>query len=338
MQKNKSMKINNTFKLIIAIVVAELAGIIGSVFTTPSIAGWYAGIVKPAINPPAWVFGPVWTTLFALMGIAAFLVWRKGLDRRDVKIALGIFIGQLVLNTLWSIIFFGLHSPGGAFIEIIFLWFAILATIIAFAKISRPAAWLLVPYILWVSFAGYLNYSIWRLNSPTDLGQVACTQEAKLCPDGSYVGRTGPKCEFTACPSNDLWKTTTSNGVTFQYPEILLTEYINAVDWPPQVQVLNEAFTCTEAGSETARAGQTIKRMVDDRIYCVTKESEGAAGSIYTNYAYAFPKDRKTIIFTFSLRAVQCANYDDPQKIACENERSAFDLDSTVNRMARSIK
>ena len=158
------MKINNTFKLIIAIVVSELAGIIGSVFTTPSIAGWYSTLARPVLNPPAWVFGPVWTTLFALMGIAAFLVWKKGLDRKDVKIALGIFIGQLVLNTLWSIIFFGLHSPAGAFVEIIFLWLAILATIIAFAKISKPAAWLLVPYILWVSFASYLNLMIWILN------------------------------------------------------------------------------------------------------------------------------------------------------------------------------
>ncbi len=339
---------NNTLKLIVAIVVSELAGIIGSVFTTPSIAGWYAGIVKPVLNPPAWVFGPVWTTLFALMGIAAFLVWKKGLDRKDVKIALSIFIGQLVLNTLWSIIFFGLHSPGGALIEIMFLWLAILATIIAFAKISKPAACLLLPYIIWVSFAGYLNYSIWQLNPSADSGQVACTQEAKLCPDGSYVGRTGPKCEFSACPgeNNDLWKTATSDGITFQYPETLLTEYTHTVDWPPQVQVLNEPFSCAEAGSEIARAGQTVKRMVDNRTYCVTKKSEGVAGSIYTNYAYAFPlystgstqADRKTIIFTFSLRAVQCANYDDPQKTACENERSAFDLDSTVDRMARSIK
>jgi tryptophan-rich sensory protein len=158
------MKINNISKLIIAIMISEFAGIIGSVFTAPSITGWYAGIIKPDLNPPAWVFGPVWTTLFALMGIAAFLVWKKGLDRRDVKIALGIFIGQLVLNTLWSIIFFGFKSPGVAFVEIIFLWLAILATIIAFAKISKPAAWLLVPYILWVSFAAYLNYSIYALN------------------------------------------------------------------------------------------------------------------------------------------------------------------------------
>ncbi len=158
------MKINNISKLIIAIVISELAGIIGSVFTVPSIAGWYAGIIKPSLNPPAWIFGPVWTTLFALMGIAAFLIWQKGLERRDVKIALGIFIGQLILNTLWSIIFFGLHNPGAAFIEIIFLWLSIITTIIAFAKISKPAAWFLVPYILWVSFAGYLNYSIWMLN------------------------------------------------------------------------------------------------------------------------------------------------------------------------------
>jgi len=158
------MKINNASKLIIAIIVSELAGIIGSVFTTPSIADWYAGIVKPTLNPPSWVFGPVWTTLFALMGISAFLIWKTGLSRQDVKITLGIFMGQLVLNTLWSIIFFGLHSPGGALIEIVLLWLAILATIISFAKISKPAAWLLLPYILWVSFAMYLNYAIWVLN------------------------------------------------------------------------------------------------------------------------------------------------------------------------------
>jgi benzodiazapine receptor len=158
------MKINNAFKLIIAIAFSELAGIIGSVFTMPSISGWYADLAKPALNPPNWVFGPVWTTLFALMGIAAFLVWRKGLKRKGAKIALGIFIIQLALNTLWSVIFFGLHSPGGAFVEIIFLWIAIVLTIIAFSKISKAAAWLLVPYIIWVSFAMYLNFSIWALN------------------------------------------------------------------------------------------------------------------------------------------------------------------------------
>ncbi len=154
----------NSYKLIIAIIGSELAGIIGSVFTTPSITGWYQTLNKPEIAPPNWVFGPVWTTLFALMGIAAFLVWKRGWDRREVKIALSIFIGQLVLNTLWSIIFFALRSPGAALVELIFLWLAILATMIAFGKISRAAAWLLLPYIMWVSFAGYLNYLIWSLN------------------------------------------------------------------------------------------------------------------------------------------------------------------------------
>ena len=158
------MKINNTLKLIIAVALSELAGIIGSVFTIPSISTWYATLVRPALNPPAWVFGPVWTVLYTLMGVAAFLVWKKGLEHRDVKIALGIFLGQLVLNTLWSIIFFGLHNPGAAFVEIIFLWLAIFATIVAFARISKPAAWLLVPYLAWVSFAVYLNYAIWILN------------------------------------------------------------------------------------------------------------------------------------------------------------------------------
>lgn len=152
------------YKLIISLLVPQLAGGIGSIFTVGSVNDWYPVLVKPALNPPAWVFGPVWTALFALMGIAAFLVWKKGLERRDVKIALGIFVFQLALNTLWSIIFFGLHSPGGALIEIVFLWLAILATIIAFAKISKPAAWLLAPYILWVSFAAYLNWSIWMLS------------------------------------------------------------------------------------------------------------------------------------------------------------------------------
>jgi tryptophan-rich sensory protein len=158
------MQNKNWIKLGVAIIVSELAGIIGSVFTSPNIAGWYNTLQKPELAPPNWVFGPLWTTLFALMGIAAFLIWRKGLDKRGVKIALGIFIGQLVLNTLWSIIFFGQQSPGGAFIEIIILWLAIVATIIAFARISKLAAWLLVPYIAWVTFATYLNHSIWMLN------------------------------------------------------------------------------------------------------------------------------------------------------------------------------
>jgi translocator protein len=156
---------SNTFKLIIAIGVSQLAGIIGSLFTSPSIPGWYATLVKPELAPPNWIFAPVWTTLFVLMGIAAFMIWKRGLERKDVQIALGVFILQLVLNTLWSIVFFGMRAPGWALLEIGLLWLSILATIIVFAKISKAATLLLVPYILWVSFAAYLNFMIWTLNT-----------------------------------------------------------------------------------------------------------------------------------------------------------------------------
>jgi len=147
------------------IVISQAAGVAGSIFTAPAIPGWYEMLAKPMLTPPGWVFGPVWTILYVLMGVAAFIIWRQGLRKRPVRIALGLFFVQLVLNTLWSILFFGLQNPAAAFVGILVLWAAILATIIAFAKLSRTAAWLLVPYLLWVSFATYLNYMIWMLNA-----------------------------------------------------------------------------------------------------------------------------------------------------------------------------
>lgn len=157
-------KIHSVLWLIAWIGVSELAGIVGSFFTASAIPTWYADLEKPSFNPPSWVFGPVWTTLYALMGIAAFLVWQKGTQRKEVKIALSVFGLQLVLNALWSIIFFGLESPGGGLVEIVLLWLAIVATIILFGRISRPAAWLLIPYLAWVSFATCLTFAIWQLN------------------------------------------------------------------------------------------------------------------------------------------------------------------------------
>ncbi len=144
--------------------MCQMAGVIGSIFTTPAIPTWYANINKPSFRPPNWVFAPVWTILFLLMGIALFLVLRKGLKNKNVKIAFFFFIFHLVLNTLWSILFFGLESPFAAFIEIIFLWASILVSIILFLQISRIAGYLLIPYLLWVSFASVLNFTIWRLN------------------------------------------------------------------------------------------------------------------------------------------------------------------------------
>ena len=181
------MSLNKFVKLVGAVVVCEMAGVVGSIFTTPSIPGWYSSLTKPAINPPSWVFAPVWTTLFLLMGIAVFLVWNKGLKDKKTKIALTVFGVQLVLNTLWSIIFFGYHQPGWAFAEIIVLWLAIFISIVYFAKISRLAAWLLVPYILWVSFASYLNFSIWDLNKAVFETQIANPASVNCTKNGGQL-------------------------------------------------------------------------------------------------------------------------------------------------------
>jgi tryptophan-rich sensory protein len=156
------MKINT--KLIVSLAIPQLAGLVGSVFTASALKSWYVELAKPALNPPSWIFGPVWTTLFVLMGIALYLVWKKLPTNKHAKTGLVLFGVQLGLNVLWSVLFFGLRSPGIAFIEIVFLWLAILATIVSFAKVSKKAAWMLVPYILWVSFASYLNYSIFILS------------------------------------------------------------------------------------------------------------------------------------------------------------------------------
>jgi benzodiazapine receptor len=154
----------NAVGIVVSIVVCELAGVVGSLFTASSIPGWYAGLTKPSFNPPNWIFGPVWTVLYAMMGVAAYIVFAKGLKTPGVKLALTIFAAQLLLNTLWSIVFFGAHKILAAVVIIVLLWALILATILLFHKISRPAAYLLVPYILWVGFAAVLNISLYALN------------------------------------------------------------------------------------------------------------------------------------------------------------------------------
>lgn len=151
-------------RLVVSVALTLLAGFAGSIFTVPQIAGWYAGLAKSPLNPPAWVFGPVWTVLFVLMGISLYLVWQEGTGRPGVRAALLAFGVQLVLNVLWSALFFGLQSPLLGFLEIILLWGAILATIVLSSRVSKPAAWLLLPYLLWVSFAAYLTWSVWTLN------------------------------------------------------------------------------------------------------------------------------------------------------------------------------
>ena len=155
---------SNIVKGIIAIAIPLLVGGASGFFTVTGIESWYQTIQKPSWNPPNWVFGPVWTTLYIMMGIALFLVWKEDTSEELKKIAIALFAVQLILNFFWSFIFFNLQQPGWALVEIIAMWFFILLTIFACAQVNKTAAWLLVPYISWVSFATILNYSIWQLN------------------------------------------------------------------------------------------------------------------------------------------------------------------------------
>jgi len=481
------------FKLIIAITLSELAGVLGVLFTAPAVSTWYATLPKPPLTPPSWVFGPVWTSLYFLIGIALFLVWKNQWrivnpvlqgerkpwnkwserlwtgDWKTVNI-IGIFFLQYALNILWSYVFFGLRAPGAAFFVLVALWFAIVHLIANFYRVSKSAAWLLVPYIVWVTFAGYLNFGIWQLSgmvdaycSPTvltacvggsDVASTITTQgdmvkafkngtyaidsapvtllggisvvlaapdsvaevttrylgneafgdlngdgrddgifilaqenggsgtffyaAAALSSDQGYMGtnavllgdRIAPQTtEFkngliivnyaerspgepmTAQPSVGVskyfsvglgalieWKTTPSmGGLHFRYPEQLPAAYISAVDWPPQMKLLDQSFSCAIGGSESADLGKTEERTVNGQTYCVTEESEGAAGSIYTTSTYVFFQGDKIFKLTFVLRAVQCANYNDPQQIVCNRERAAFNLDTIADGIAQSV-
>jgi translocator protein len=149
--------------LCVFVAICLLAGAIGSWFTAASVKSWYPTLVKPAGTPPAWVFGPVWSTLYLLMGTAAWLVWRQR-SAEDVTIALALFFTQLALNAIWSFVFFGLRRPGLALLEILALLAAIIGTMARFAPVSRLAFWLMTPYLGWVLYATFLNSGIWRLN------------------------------------------------------------------------------------------------------------------------------------------------------------------------------
>lgn len=151
-------------KLIDSVVLCELVGIISAPFTIVSIPTWYRTLNKPFFSPPNWVFGPVWTILYVLMGVSLYLVWKKGVKNEKTRTALLYFFIQLALNFLWTFIFFGFHSPLAAFVTIVILWIMILVSIRKFYPLSKTAAYLLIPYILWVSFASVLNFSIVVLN------------------------------------------------------------------------------------------------------------------------------------------------------------------------------
>jgi benzodiazapine receptor len=150
--------------LVVAIVICFAAASLGGLVTAPNIPNWYADLAKPTWNPPSWIFGPVWSCLYLMMAVSAWIVWRQA-GLAGAKLPVALFAVQLALNSLWSILFFGLHSPGMSAGEILLLWMAILATLITFWNRSRWAGGLLVPYLAWVSFAAVLNFTIWRMNT-----------------------------------------------------------------------------------------------------------------------------------------------------------------------------
>ncbi len=154
----------NAARLLGSILICQFAGLLGSVFTTSGSLGWYNDLFKPDFTPPDWVFAPVWTILYTLMGISLYLVWNQGLNKPMIRTSLIFFGVQLGLNVLWTLVFFGLHFITGGLIVIILLWIAIFTTIFIFSVISRAATILLLPYIAWVTYAAYLNFEIWRLN------------------------------------------------------------------------------------------------------------------------------------------------------------------------------
>ena len=152
-------------KLVGSVLACEAVGGVGAIFTSDGLRDWYPALKKPSFNPPGWIFGPVWTTLYAMMGIAFYLVSQQEEDDRGLRRTAQVLFGvQLILNLTWSYVFFGRRAPGWALVEIVCLWISIVATTITFSKVSGKAALLMVPYLFWTSFATFLNYSIWRLN------------------------------------------------------------------------------------------------------------------------------------------------------------------------------
>lgn len=193
----------------------------------------------------------------------------------------------------------------------------------------------------------WLNFS----NKPR---QTICTMEAKICPDGSVVGRSEPNCEFAQCPSkspetsevpeaperedNSGWRTATNTeqGITFQYPGEFPASYITPVNWPPEVTMASGTFFCDETPGTSSLPQRIIRRLIDGRVYCVEAMSEGAAGSVYTEYTYTAQRGAELIKLNFILQYPRCLNYDDPIMSACSNERETFDLDSMVDKIAQS--
>ncbi|MFA5184077.1 MAG: hypothetical protein WC456_00965 [Patescibacteria group bacterium] len=211
-------------------------------------------------------------------------------------------------------------------------------------------------YFLYRSFAPAGSDQPGQAGQPSQA--IACTLEAKICPDGSAVGRSGPDCQFAACPETsgsaeaspedapvpEDWATYTdeAQGFSFRYPAQLAAQYISLVSpaWPPRIMVTEstEVLDCTETPATGSQAGRTRLQTINSRSYCVIAYSEGAAGSVFTDHTYIHEDGKNRVTVNFTLRYPQCSNYDEPQRTACADERTSFDLDALVDQIVRTIK
>ncbi|HRH23608.1 MAG TPA: hypothetical protein PK295_03180 [Candidatus Magasanikbacteria bacterium] len=233
-------------------------------------------------------------------------------------------------------------------------------------KNSVPLIIVIVVVIIFTGFIWYKNATEKNVGGMiTDGESVMCTMDAKICPDGSYVGRTGPQCEFAECPGEDgdpywieackdggcpdiapftgelsTWKrgVDTTKEVLFSYPEKIKTTYIHTTKWPPVVTLLDTPYSCTAKGTETSARGKTEEQTIAGEQYCVNTQSETAAGSVYLNYIYTSVYGDKTVRFVFGLRQPQCENYNVPEQAACEKEREKFNIGMIFYAMMASVE
>lgn len=207
--------------------------------------------------------------------------------------------------------------------------------------------------ILIIILSAGIFYFVHKKITPQNI-PVVCTEEAKICDDGTTVWRVGPSCDFAACPASSTetpqsddsenWITsTTAQGIEFKYPEKFSTTYMHppyfdTESWPPKISVSNDKFSCAVTPAESSLPNRVAQKNINNATYCISAESEGAAGSVYTTYVYTTTINNKLVSATFTLQAVQCLNYDEPEQSACVKERETFDLDAVADKIVASVK
>lgn len=182
-------------------------------------------------------------------------------------------------------------------------------------------------------------YAAWQQRN--SFKSITCATDTLVCPDGSLVGRTEPNCSFECPESNNyLWQSITDeeSGISFRFPpKDDFSEFVDPFDWPPRININNEAYTCSNAGKEIESAGRSEERIIEGKIFCVTTKIGAAAGSTYSQYAYVSPQEKGNIVITFSIRTPQCDNYADDKKEICRQEQNSFDVDAIIGKIESTI-